>query len=50
MKPIWRKKRESRPWDETFERWVRLAGKEGVDPNDIGDREWDDPLPHLREF
>jgi cyclopropane fatty-acyl-phospholipid synthase-like methyltransferase len=47
----WRPNTTLRPWDETFERWVRLAREEGVDdPNDIGDREWNDPLPHLQKF
>jgi cyclopropane fatty-acyl-phospholipid synthase-like methyltransferase len=50
MSAIWRRAPESRPWDETFERWIRLAAREGVDPNDLGDREWDDPLPHLQTF
>jgi ubiquinone/menaquinone biosynthesis C-methylase UbiE len=27
-----------------------MAREEGVDPNDIGDREWNDPLPHLERL
>lgn len=38
-----------RPWDETFARWARLAHAQGLaDPNDVGDQEWNDPLPHLQ--
>ena len=50
--------RFGRRWDWKFRRWVRQAKERGVDPNDIGDREWDvDPLkialdkfylPHVR--
>jgi SAM-dependent methyltransferase len=33
------------PWDGAFRDWIAKAKKLGVDPNDLGDREWnDDPL------
>lgn len=44
MEPI------ERPWDPTFERWIELGRAEGVDPNDIGDREWNDPATHIESF
>ncbi len=50
MNLLRRPKQNVKPWDETFERWIRTGAKEGVDPNDIGDREWGDPRAHLRQF
>jgi SAM-dependent methyltransferase len=40
----------TRHWDKCFEQWVRIGHDEGVDPNDIGDREWNNPLPHLERY
>ncbi len=39
---ISRRHSEARPWDETFAEWIARARKEGVDPNDIADVEWED--------
>lgn len=33
---------ERQSWDEIFEDWIARARKEGRDPNDIGDRAWED--------
>ena len=33
---------ETRPWDADFLQWIEQAKVAGVDPNDIGDRTWDD--------
>lgn len=44
---LWRLSPMSKHWDPHFERWMRISREEGVDPNDIGDREWGNPLPHL---
>ena len=30
-------------WDSHFARWIAQGEAEGVDPNDIGDREWGSP-------
>lgn len=32
----------AKPWDEAFADWIARAEREGVDPNDIGDAEWQD--------
>lgn len=42
-----RKVAKSRPWDETFSSWIELGRAKGVDPNDIGDEEWEDVRSHL---
>jgi SAM-dependent methyltransferase len=34
---------DERPWDDDFRQWIESAKREGVDPNDVGDREWGDP-------
>jgi cyclopropane fatty-acyl-phospholipid synthase-like methyltransferase len=47
---IWNREPEPRPWDSTFERWVSEAASQGLDPNDVGDQEWENPLPHLQQF
>jgi len=31
-------------WDPLFDSWIETAKLEGVDPNDIGDRQWGDPV------
>lgn len=36
-----------RQWDSTFHRWIAAGKAEGIDPNDVGDREWDDPRAHV---
>jgi SAM-dependent methyltransferase len=36
-----------RPWDSTFSRWIATGEAEGVDPNDVGDREWNDPSDYV---
>jgi len=45
---LFAQKKQVKPWDETFARWAKTAAREGVDPNDIGDREWGDPMPSLQ--
>ena len=37
----------ARPWDEFYERWIAAGEAEGIDPNDVGDREWGDPTAHV---
>jgi SAM-dependent methyltransferase len=42
-------------WDPLFDSWIETAKREGIDPNDVGDREWGSPAeaierrygPHL---
>ena len=34
------KTRSGKPWDEAFKQWIAEANRAGVDPNDIGDRQW----------
>jgi ubiquinone/menaquinone biosynthesis C-methylase UbiE len=29
-----------KPWDEAFARWIAEAKRSGLDPNDVGDRDW----------
>lgn len=36
-----------REWDQTFSRWIAAGEAEGLDPNDVGDRKWDDPREHI---
>lgn len=33
--------RSGKPWDGHFQRWIRQAERDKVDPNDIGDGEWE---------
>ena len=51
---IWRAltgaREQSRPWDHTFQDWAQKGRDRGVDPNDIGDQEWEDPLPSLERL
>ncbi len=42
-----RRKKTDKPWDDTFSRWIETGRAEGIDPNDVGDREWDDPRAHV---
>lgn len=46
----WTGRGTAKPWDGIFQDWVRRGRKEGVDPNDIGDREWNDPRDHIRRY
>ena len=32
--------REQKPWDGEFAYWIAQAKALGLDPNDVGDREW----------
>lgn len=32
--------RAEKPWDEEFAGWITEAKASGLDPNDVGDREW----------
>lgn len=31
-------------WDKTFKEWINAAQAAGVDPNDLGDMEWETDL------
>jgi SAM-dependent methyltransferase len=39
----------ARYWDSHFARWIAQGEAEGVDPNDIGDREWISPRQYIEE-
>jgi SAM-dependent methyltransferase len=32
----------TRPWDVKFKAWIAEAERRGIDPNDVGDRAWED--------
>ena len=32
--------RQEKPWDAYFASWIEEAKRSGVDPNDVGDRDW----------
>ncbi|MBV8898360.1 MAG: methyltransferase domain-containing protein [Acidobacteriaceae bacterium] len=36
-----------RPWDDTFLSWIERGRAKGIDPNEVGDQEWDDIRSHI---